>query len=161
MKAPVVFLVAMAVLAQPQPATRMITFAVVGVAANQTARLNVLNPGGSTPGGAVRCIAELMFMNSEGEIETSKTFEVPENKAVFLDFPPMLAGAERLQLRAALKITASLSELPEPGIPISACNLLPSLEVFDTRTGKTRVVLVEGRMVSFPAPAASANRRIR
>src|SRR5438552_426173 len=69
---------------EPLPFLQTITFGMIGLASNQTARLSALNS--SFPGeGQPACSAELSFLDAEGRVLKSSRFNVEEQKAVSLD----------------------------------------------------------------------------
>ncbi|MBZ5601453.1 MAG: hypothetical protein LAO79_04025 [Acidobacteriia bacterium] len=125
------------------------TFAMVGLAQGQTARLNVLNPGVPAPlATGIICSALLTFYDDQGASLKSATVAVIPNRSMQLDLESdadlKLAVNQRRQIRATIQIPPSA---PPAGSAPSTCTLVPSLEIFDSVTGKTQVVLTDVRPV--------------
>ena len=144
------FLLAVSVPAQDSP--KVDTFGMVGLAAGQTARLNVLNLGGQGSPTAPTCIVSLVFLDDQGQLLKTNTLELRPARSVSLDLDAdsdlALAANQRRQVRALI------APLPTaPGEAASACPLMPTLEIFDRSTGKTSVVLTN--TVSIPRSAPS------
>ena len=132
------------------------TFGMVGLAEGQTARLNVLNPGVPSPAATgAMCSALLTFFDDQGASLKSATVTVIPGKSDSYDLDSdkdlKLAVNQRRQIRATIQIPPVV---PPPGslapqfIP---CTLISTLEVFDTITGKTQVVIVQTQYVTSPA----------
>ena len=56
------------------------TFGMVGLAPNQIARLNVLNPGTGFGGNKPACSAEKQFIDGDGKVLKTSTLQVDEGK---------------------------------------------------------------------------------
>lgn len=115
-----------------------------GVTRGQTARLNVF--GVDNPD-LLPIRAELSLVDGDGQILSQKVFDIETGKSAFLDLkgsdvPPR--DGNRIQMRAVVKI------VDNPDIhPADA--LIPTLEVFDNKSGETRFLLPavqEARKVS-------------
>jgi hypothetical protein len=133
------------------------TFGVVGLAAGQTARLNLLNPGSSllTPGEATSpaaaCFAQITFLDSTGKtLKTASVNALPGQSTPF-DLnrdTDLTTTAQRVEIRATVQA------MPNPTAGATAvpffCSVIPTLEVFDNSTGKTTVVLETLHYVSGP-----------
>ena len=131
------------------------TFGMVGLAPNQTARLNVVNIG--VPGGSqFPCGLVLAFIDSDGQTLKQAFVRVDRGKAAFLDLSLSETQAQqRIQIRG---IGYNPLLTPASAIPIAAgCNLIPTLEVFSTDTGNTSVILTEVVRLgtSIPPPPSS------
>lgn len=126
------------------------TSALVGIVAGQTARLNALNPGVPAPlATAARCPAQVSIVDDQGNVLQTAQILVNPGKSTNLDF--VMSASGRLEIRALISFTqptptASGTTVP---IPVSVCNLVPSLEIFDTGTGKTETVLTDFRSLGF------------
>lgn len=126
-------------------------FAVVGLAAGQTARINVLNEAvASGRGGAAGpCKVTLRFLGAEGELLKERVLEeLGAGKIAFLD----LKAEERKSKEAKAPVRAVVMygyaggrNLPE-GVA-AACQVVPNVEIFETASGKTVLVLTETRPV--------------
>lgn len=160
MKAALIFAFAVCAYAQSGPGLpffQSTTFGMFGLAKNQAARLNVLNPGSSLVAGKPSCSAELAFRDSEGRVLKTITAAVEEEKAVALeiDRAEISNTSDRVQIRATLRTAAIDSGPPavSPILPSSVCSLFPTLEIYDKDTGKTTVFMTEGRTSFLPTPS--------
>src|SRR5215831_11570695 len=119
----------------------------VGIAAGQTARLNVVNLGGS-PASPLPCVLALAFVDSDSKIVKQMFVSVAVGKAAYLDFRMSDGQSGRVQIRG-IGHNPLLS--PGPAIPQPlSCNLVPTLELFDTETGRTAAIVTD-----FRAPGSS------
>ena len=132
------------------------TFGIVGLARNQVARLNVLNPGNAYDNRTPICSAEMKFLDDQGRELKSSTARVDWDKAVSLelDHSEIARGAQRVHIRAVLRTAInppdpSATSAPMPG---SVCSFLPTLEIFDKDTGKTQIILTDGRSIILQTP---------
>ncbi len=133
------------------PFSQSFTFGMVGVTADQVARLNVVNsaPG---PAGQSSCTIDLTFLDSDGKILKTARSALGPQKAAQLDLErrdvPDAVG--RIQIRAGIAETVS----PSGGLISagSACAPVTTLEVFDNDTGKTSFILTDPKMVPLGAP---------
>ena len=133
------FLFVVAIAAAAQTNSNVQTFGMVGIAAGQTARLNVLNVGGQ--GQAVECIASMIFVDDQGALLKTNTFKMRPGRSVSLDLVADvdlgLGTNDRRQIRAVL------ARLPgEAPQNAPTCVLAPTLEIFDRFTGRTSIVMV-------------------
>ena len=127
-------------------------FAVIGVAAVQTARINVINEahaGRSAGDGELifSCRVVLQFYGADGKLLKERAVEdLGSGKIAFLD----LTAADRpnteirTPIRAVARFGYSGGANPPPGL-IEGCKVLPSLEIFDSATGKAEIVITEAR----------------
>jgi hypothetical protein len=138
------------------------TFGMVGLARNQVARLNVLNPGNAYGNRTVACSADMGFLDDQGRELKSRTAPVDWDKAVSLEFDrsELASGALRVQIRAVVKTAINRPDpsVAPPVMPGSVCSLMPTLEIFDKDTGKTQLILSEGRSIILNTPANSPAR---
>lgn len=130
-------------------------FAVIGVAATQTARINVLNEA-ATPNpvappqdSAVTadCRVVLQFYGSDGQLLKEKVVDnLTPGKIAFLDLTPADRPNKdlRIPVRAVARFGYSGGANPGPGV-FEACRVLPNLEIFDAASGKTQILLTESR----------------
>ena len=119
------------------------TTGMVGLASGQTARLNLLNPGIQAPAMGIICTAQVSFVDSDGASLKSDTLAVIPGKSASLDLSGdselNLAMGDRRQIRALITIPAIPASSPNAGAP--SCTVIPTLEIFDSATGRTVVTL--------------------
>jgi hypothetical protein len=135
----------------------------VGLASGQTARLNVVNVGAPTPS-PLPCVLVLAFVDSDGKILKQVIASVMTGKAALLDLPQgdidgnagnHLGGnnVARLQIRGiGYNPLLAGSAIPQP----LSCNLVPTLELFDTKSGKTAAIVTDFRTPSSSPPTLGA-----
>src|SRR5580692_831292 len=133
--------------AQTAPGTQVVqTTGMVGIADAQIAQLNLLNPGVLPPAVGMICKATVSFVDSTGTVLKSATLTViPGQSMPFTlrsDTDLSLAVGDRREIRATISIPA----IPTPtstGTSTAApsCKVIPTLEMLDTASGKTLVVL--------------------
>jgi hypothetical protein len=138
------------------------TFGMVGLARNQAARLNVLNPGNAYGDRNPVCSAEMSFLDDQGRELKSSAAPVDWGKAVSLelDRSSLPGNALRVQIRAVLRTAINR---PDPlaassVMPGAVCSFLPTLEIFDKDTGKTSFLLSEGRSFILNTPVRNSTR---
>jgi hypothetical protein len=163
-----VFVLGVSAVARAQTTTSLIsitqtmTSGIVGIAASQTARLNAYYPSLPAPyaTGAL-CSAKVSFTDSQGTVLNSAPITVKPGQSVSVDFVPIAAnfagGSGRIELRASVSVPLPApvmpgSPTPMPGIamPVAFCSLTPTLEIFDTNTLQTQVVVTDFRLSGFP-----------
>jgi hypothetical protein len=140
---------------QPEPPGRWGLF---GIVADQTARVSVVNtsgdPGGYPPG---PCRVSLAFVDRAGVVLKEARLTLRPGQATSLDYgfaaPPdpergdaigsTTDGRSRQDLRARIEI----ADLVDPGdrqsrlVPPGPC--VPTVEVFETATGRTEFMVAE------------------
>ena len=134
-------------------------FAMVGIATGQTVRLNALNLGTGSAAPDARCNVTLQFLDVNGQVLKQTVTTIRPGRAVFLD---LRSGSEELpQNEARVPIRAALLFGYFGGAPPGRgamqafdCNIVPSLEMFDTETKQTSVVLTATKPLPPPATAA-------
>ena len=113
-------------------------FGMVGIAAGQTARLNIVNLGNGPSAIPPPCRATLQFLDDQGNLLANQHVRVEAGNAVFLDlaasFPSTNGVGDdlappRAEIRAAIETPDG--ELPPP------CKA--TLEIFDNASGRTSV----------------------
>jgi hypothetical protein len=144
--------------AQTVPTQETRTTGAVGIAYGQTARFNVLNREVPAPSVGAVCAAVLTYYDGKGVMLKQSTVTVPLGQIgsldLFSDVDLQLPAVQRKQIRA----TVSVPLVPPPASsaadtkPTTACRLVGTLEIFDTLTGRTEVVLG----ATHPMPAAAA-----
>ena len=132
-------------------------FAVVGVAVGQTARINVLNEAvasrplpGQDGSVALPCRVTLQFFGAEGELLKERAIDdFGAGKIAFLDLGPgdRPEKAARTPVRAVVQWGYAGGANPPAGTA-EACQVVPNMEIYDTETGKTQLLLTETRPLS-------------
>ena len=111
----------------------------VGLASTETIQINAVNAAPeSSSGTAASCTGSISFVNGSGTTigsATSYTLTSNELKSVSLPYSEVTGASGRTEVRGVITQTGT------SGVP---CQLLISLETFDTTTGVTHVYLVAG-----------------
>lgn len=148
---------AIAVMAQAVPALPAVhTTGMVGIADAQTAQLNLLNIGVAPPAIGAICTAVVSFVDASGTVLKTTTLTVPPgiSKSFTLrsDVDLSLLAGDRREIRA----TIATPLVPPPtatATASAACHLIPTLEMLDTVSGRTLVVL--GHVETIPSVMAT------
>jgi hypothetical protein len=125
------------------------SFGTLGITAQQTARFSVVNTRNcdqSHPCSSAQ--VELRFVNSSGAPVTnsdgyplgSSTVSLASGQSAFVDFTPPSYTAGRTQIRAEVASCVDCGD--------SKGTVLATLEVFDTATGKTTLVMPNAPAIS-------------
>jgi hypothetical protein len=144
--------------AQSTPALPTVqTTAMVGLADGEIARLNLLNPGVLAPATGVICSAAVSFVDANGTVLKTGSLSIPPGKSMAFDLLSNvdlgLAYSDRREIRAliampaATPVTTSVTTSSTAAAP--ACKLVPTLEIFDSTTGRTLVTL--GHVETIPS----------
>lgn len=142
-----------AIMTSPQ----FVTFGMVGLNAGQTARLNALAlpTGGPLIAGA-SCQVTFDFYDASGKSVKTGTATVAQGAAVYYDLQRTDIDhlTDRREIRGALRAAfVTSSAVGTPGTPISAfCSILPTLEIFDSSSGQTTVVLQQTSALPLVMP---------
>jgi hypothetical protein len=131
------------------------TFGMIGLALNQTARLNVVNAASppTAPVALVVCNMTLqLFDDQANKLAELAVDNLEPGKALHLDLArpaaaPNVTAPLRIQVRGVVIVGAPITPQPldTPPVPVLAvCAVVPTLEVFDNDTGRTRNVLTNG-----------------
>jgi hypothetical protein len=159
----------MTVSAGAQPAimiagnSQYVTFGMVGLSTGQTARLNAfaLPVGGPIIAGA-SCQVTFDFYNEAGKSVKSGTATVAQGGAAHFDMlrteVDSLAG--RSEIRGTVHTAfVNPSAVATPGTPVTPvtpmsgfCSVLPTLEIFDSTSGQTTVVLQQTTALPMVTP---------
>jgi hypothetical protein len=147
---------AFALSAQAIPAAGTVrTTAMVGIADAQTAQLNLLNPGVLAPAAGVICTAAVSFVDASGAVLKSATLAVPPGKSMSFslrsDTDLNFVAGDRREIRATITIPTLATPTAAASTP--SCKLIPSLEMLDTVSGRTLVVLGHVEVVPSVATA--------
>ena len=156
-------LTAMALHAQTIPVNSVRTTPMLGIAEGQTARLNLLNPGVQPPALGAICSAAIAFIDANGDVVKTASVAVPPGKSLSVDLHGdadlSLAVGVRREIRATITIPAILPPSTSSGSgaatgstgssssAVPSCKLVPTLEMFDSLTGRTQAVV--GHTVSI------------
>lgn len=110
---------------------------VVGIAAGQTARLNVFYPPVPAPLLQVQCSFTASIVDDQGTVLKTQDFKVSGGKTVSISLnvdTELTTGDHRAQIRATTRTPAATAEG-------GFCTIVPSLDIVDNLTGKTTVHL--------------------
>lgn len=140
--------------AQTTPALPAVqTTPMVGLADGEIARLNLLNPGVVAPATGVICSAAVSFVDADGTVLKTGSLSVPPGKSMAFDLLSNvdlgLAYSDRREIRALIATPAATPVATSSTAAAPACKLIPTLEIFDSTTGRTLVVL--GRVETIPS----------
>ncbi len=137
-----------ALLAQSIVPTVVETTGMVGLAENQTARLNLLNPGVQPPATGAICSAGVTFIDGQGSVLKSATVTVSPGASGGLNLDSevdlSIGYGARREIRAVITLPGVLPPVTATATTpplVPACKLIPTLEIFDTPTGRTLVTL--------------------
>jgi hypothetical protein len=131
---------------------QFVTFGMVGLATGQTARLNALALPVGGPIIAGSCQVTFDFYDDAGNLLKTGTAPVTQGTAVHEDL--VGSSTARLQIRGTVRAAfVSASAVGAPGTPVSgSCPVLPTLEIFNTSSGQTTVVLQQTTALSLVTP---------
>ena len=137
-------------------------FAAIAVADSQSLRINVLNealpvvPSAARQDSAVTadCRVVLQFYGSGGQLLKERIVDnLAPGTIAFLDFTP--ADRPTNELRTPVRAVARFGYVGganPSGEVVSACRVLPSVEVFEAATGKTQILVTDARALPTPDP---------
>ncbi len=127
------------------------TTGMIGIADAQTAQLNLLNPGIQPPALGVVCTAVVAFVNAAGAVLKSMPLTIPPGQSMSFslrsDVDLSLLPGDRREIRATIA-TPAFPPNAASTAAATTCKLIPTLELFDTSSGRTLVTL--GRVVTVP-----------
>ncbi len=133
------------------PVPQLSTFGLIGLAPNQTARLNALGmPMGGPIIANVSCQVTLTFVDDQGNSLKTATQTVISGKSTPLDLSfseIMTATTSRAEIRGTVQTGFVVNNqgtggpLPAPVVGTGSCSVLPTLEIFDQANGRTTVLL--------------------
>jgi hypothetical protein len=112
----------------------------VGIAPGLTLRLNVVNIGGPTAA-PLPCVLLLAFLDTDGKVLEQKFVSLQSGKAAFLDLEMRnVHGPDRAQVRGiGYNPLLTAESVPQP----VSCSLVPTLELFDSETGRTTAIVTD------------------
>jgi hypothetical protein len=140
------------------------TTGMVGIGYGQTAQFNLLNPGVDAPAVGVVCTASVSFVDAAGAVLKTAALTIAPGTSQALelhsDSDLNLPVNGRREIRATVT-TPALIPIPtaivaSPGALPGAsqgCTLIPTLEMIDTSSGRTLVVL--GHVTTVPSVTAT------
>ncbi len=130
--------------AQQSPAIalpQVFTSGSIGLTSGQSARWNALNPPWPAPIVAPTCSVTLSFASGSGEVLKQETvaLKAGESRSLLLDANefPSTGNPTGIYALAVLPVTGPADQ----PTPRSTCTLVTNLEVVDSSTGRTTVVL--------------------
>jgi len=134
------------------------TTGMVGIGDAQTAQLNLLNPGVEPPAAGAVCSVAVSFVGAGGTVLKSTTLSVPAGQSMAFtlrsDTDLHLVAGDRREIRATITIPAIFPPAATASAPaIPACHVIPTLEILDTISGRTLVVL--GHVETIPSVVAA------
>ena len=150
-------------------ASQYATFGMVGLSTGQTARLNVLAlPVGGPILAGGSCQVTFDFYNEAGKMVKSGTATVAQGAAAHFDMlrtEVVDSLAARTEIRGTVRtafVNPSAVPMPTPGTPVTPitpitpvygfCSVPPTLEIFDSTSGQTTVVLQQPTALSLAIP---------
>jgi len=125
-------------------------FHAVGVVPGQTVRITVLNTvRGPAPAAmpAIPCRVSVSFYDAGGQVSKEESIDdLAPGTAKWVDYSPQVAilvfPSPRITLAAVVRVsTTSPVSATSGGLLNPFCSVVPTLEVFDTSSNKTSVVL--------------------
>jgi len=135
-----------------------VTFGMVGIIDGQSARLNalLLPTGGPLVAGG-SCQVTFTFLDDQGTTIASTTMPATQNQAVHFDFPPLpTAATTRTEIRGTVQVAFTVT----PGSTTAAgraCAIVPTMEVFNSTTGQTELLLENPHALPEVIPLAVAH----
>ena len=144
---------AYAISAQTIPAQTVQTTPIIGIAAGQTARMNLLNPGVLPVANGPACTATVSFIQGNGNVVKTAvvTINPGMNQSVDLRSDAdlnLVATGDRHEIRATVT-TPAIVPVSTTAAPASPCKLIGTLEIFNVITGQTQVSV--GRLATIPS----------
>ncbi len=152
---PCTFVISASILcAQSTPALPAVqTTPMIGLADGEIARLNLLNPGVLAPATGVICAASVSFVDGDGTVLKTGSLNIPPGKSMSFDLLSSvdlgLAYSDRREIRALVAMPAATPVATSSTTAAPACKLISTLEIFDSTTGRTLVVV--GRLETIPS----------
>ena len=130
-----------------------VTFPMIGIASGETARLNAVSLGtnSSTPDSS--CTVTFAFLDAQGQVLATRAVGLAPKQAAFLDIGKSQVPGDdvRGEIRAVLFFGYSGGAPPTADILQQFdCGIVPSLEVYDSNTGRTSFVLTGAQPLPGP-----------
>jgi hypothetical protein len=119
--------------------TRQTTFPPVGLGSTETLQVNLANTATAATGGnAASCVGTVSFLSSTGAtIGSATSFTIASAQLTSVRLP--FASAGLTGNRGVVRVVISLTRTS--GVP---CNLVYSLETFETSSGATHIYTTQG-----------------
>jgi hypothetical protein len=151
-------LTALSISAQTIPVQIVQTTPIIGIAAGQTARLDLLNPGVLPSAIGVTCSATVSFIQGNGTVVKTATLTIAPGMNQYVDVRSdvdldLVAVGDRHEIRATVSTPAITPVSSTTTTPAPACKLIGTLEIFNVITGQTQVSV--GRLVTVPSVSVS------
>ena len=153
---------------RPAAAQSGLGFPLIGIATAQSARVNVLNMGRGSSTPRSSCTVTIQILDIEGQALKQTMVTLQPGKGASLDLSrDQLPGDDlRVEIRAVLLFGYVGGASPgQEVLQEYDCNIVPSMEVFNNRTGRTSLILTDAKVVQIPnpdgLPKIAMNRRFR
>jgi hypothetical protein len=136
------------------PTAPGVGFAMQGFALGESMRLVVLNTGNTvTAPATAQCSPVLQFYDSQGQLVKQKAVaNLAAGTADLLDLGRNeLTGLDRTEMRGVVRTGYSGGAAPPANIPLNVtCNLLVTLEIYDSNTGRTILSSTDAKPLPSP-----------
>jgi hypothetical protein len=132
-------------------------FPVIQIATCESARVNALNLEAASSVKDSSCSVTLQFLDTRGRIvkQTVILLRPGEVGSLEVSRAELPGDNSRVEIRAVLLFGYYGGAPPVPAIARRfACNIVPSLQVFDARTGEIKLVLTDAKPLPPPATPA-------
>lgn len=129
-----------------------VSFPIVGLGSGQAARLNVLNLAAVNPANPSNCPAELQFLDTSPKQVKQSSVQIPAGQSASLELlrSDLTGEKGRVEIRAVVLFGSSGGAAPPTGRPTDCSGLVPSLEIYDRDTGKTRILVTTTKDLPTP-----------
>ncbi|SRR6266478_2921030 len=159
-----IFLLAGLVVVLNSPATRAqlpnqpgMRFPMIQIATGESARVNAQNLQAGSSAKDSSCSITLQFLDTGGRVVKQAVVLLRPGKVASLELSRAeLRGDDpRVEIRAVLLFGYYGGAPPGPAmVQQFDCNIVPSLQVFDDRTGEMKLVLTDAKPLPPPATPA-------
>jgi hypothetical protein len=131
-------------------------FPTVWLALGERARVSALNRGTGSSTKDASCSVTLQFLDARGQVVKQTVAALKRGEVASMDLSRgELPGDSRAEIRTVLLFGYSGGAPPGPGmLERFDCNIVPSLEVYDVRAGKTRLSLTDAKPLAPPTTPA-------
>lgn len=135
-----------------------VEFPLIAIAAGESARVNALNHGTRSSTENSGCTVTFRFLDPQGRVVKQTVVALRTSKAASLTLTrgELPRDNSRGEVRAVLLFGYNGGAPPGPAIleRFFDCNIVASLQVFDDRTGKMKLVLADAKPLPPPATPA-------
>lgn len=128
-------------------------FPIIWIATGESARVNALNLGTGSSGEDSSCSVTLQFLAAGGQMVKQTVVALRSRAVASLELSRgELPGEDaRAEIRAVLLFGYYGGAPPGPGmLQRFDCKIVPSLEVYDNHTGRTRLTLTDAKPLPPP-----------